>query len=88
MDGESETVNPVARTGILLIFYVQFSSISYLQSITNSTFQILEVVRSHYDSLTLKLHESLDAYERYTERAPVAAFLSTIVRMNLDILKI
>lgn len=41
--------------------------------------QILEVVRSHYDSLTLKLHESLDAYERYAERPPVAAFLSSIV---------
>ena len=41
--------------------------------------QILEVVRGHYDSLTLKLHDSLDAYERYSERPPVAAFLSSIV---------
>jgi hypothetical protein len=45
----------------------------------NSSVKILEVVRSHYDSLTLKLHESLDAYERYAERPPVAAFLSSIV---------
>nr|CAG4641506.1 EOG090X027A [Eurycercus lamellatus] len=47
--------------------------------------QILEVVRSHYDSLTLKLHESLDAYERYAERPPVAAFLSSILRSVVSV---
>jgi len=47
--------------------------------------QILEVVRSHYDSLTLKLHDSLDTYERYAERAPVAAFLSTILRSVVSV---
>jgi len=52
---------------------------------TPSQEQILEVVRSHYDSLTLKLHESLDAYERYAERAPVAAFLSTILRSVVSV---
>nr|SVE70289.1 EOG090X027A [Daphnia similis]SVE70913.1 EOG090X027A [Daphnia similis]SVE71544.1 EOG090X027A [Daphnia similis]SVE72177.1 EOG090X027A [Daphnia similis] len=49
--------------------------------------QILEVVRSHYDSLTLKLHESLDAYERYAERPPVAAFLSSILRSVVSVIR-
>jgi len=52
---------------------------------TPSQEQILEVVRSHYDSLTLKLHDSLDTYERYAERAPVAAFLSTILRSVVSV---
>nr|CAG4647713.1 EOG090X027A [Moina brachiata]SVE92880.1 EOG090X027A [Moina brachiata] len=52
---------------------------------TPSEEQILEVVRSHYDSLTLKLHESLDAYERYAERPPVAAFLSSILRSVVSV---
>lgn len=47
--------------------------------------QILDVVRAHYDSLTLKLHESLDAYERYAERPPVAAFLSSILRSVVSV---
>nr|CAG4646860.1 EOG090X027A [Megafenestra aurita]SVE92257.1 EOG090X027A [Megafenestra aurita] len=49
--------------------------------------QILEVVRSHYDSLTLKLHESLDAYERYAERPPVVAFLSSILRSVVSVIR-
>nr|CAG4649140.1 EOG090X027A [Scapholeberis mucronata]SVE93484.1 EOG090X027A [Scapholeberis mucronata] len=49
--------------------------------------QILEVVRTHYDSLTLKLHESLDAYERYAERPPVAAFLSSILRSVVSVIR-
>nr|CAG4638292.1 EOG090X027A [Cyclestheria hislopi] len=52
---------------------------------TPSQEQILEIVRSHYDSLTLKLHESLDAYERYAERPPVVAFLSSILRSVVSI---
>ncbi|GIY98724.1 armadillo-like helical domain-containing protein 3 [Caerostris extrusa] len=30
--------------------------------------QVLEVVRSNYDTLTLKLYDNLDQYEKYTEK--------------------
>merc|ERR550519_536851 len=42
--------------------------------------QILEVVRANYDSLTLKLQESLDQYEHYVESPTYTAFFTTLVR--------
>ncbi|XP_046386239.1 armadillo-like helical domain-containing protein 3 [Ischnura elegans] len=42
--------------------------------------QILEVVRSNYDSLTLKLQDSLDQYERYSEKPRHSAFFTAMVR--------
>lgn len=42
--------------------------------------QILEVVRKNYDSLTLKLQDSLDQYERYSEKPKHAAFFTNMVR--------
>ncbi|XP_063221332.1 armadillo-like helical domain-containing protein 3 [Bacillus rossius redtenbacheri] len=47
---------------------------------TPSEDQILEVVRKNYDSLTLKLHDSLDQYERYAEKPRHAAFFTAMVR--------
>ncbi|CAG0914518.1 unnamed protein product [Notodromas monacha] len=41
--------------------------------------QVLDVVRQNYDSLTLKLQESLDQYERYSEK-PHQAFFTQMVR--------
>lgn len=41
--------------------------------------QVLEVVRKNYD-LTLKLQDSLDHYERYSERPKHTAFFTSIVR--------
>lgn len=42
--------------------------------------QILEVVRQNYDSLTLKLQDSLDQYERYSEHPRHASFFTAVVR--------
>jgi hypothetical protein len=47
---------------------------------TPSEDQILDVVRKNYDSLTLKLQDSLDQYERYTEKPRHAAFFTAMVR--------
>uniref|UniRef100_A0A146L9F2 UPF0668 protein C10orf76 n=4 Tax=Lygus hesperus TaxID=30085 RepID=A0A146L9F2_LYGHE len=47
---------------------------------TPSEDQILEVVRKNYDSLTLKLQDSLDQYERYTENPKYSAFFTAMVR--------
>lgn len=46
---------------------------------TPSEDQILEVVRKNYD-LTLKLQDSLDHYERYSEKPKHIAFFTNIVK--------
>ncbi|XP_071828309.1 armadillo-like helical domain-containing protein 3 [Apostichopus japonicus] len=42
--------------------------------------QVLEVVKSNYDTLTLKLQDSLDQYERYAEKPKQSAFFTALVR--------
>uniref|UniRef100_A0A452SFA4 Armadillo-like helical domain-containing protein n=1 Tax=Ursus americanus TaxID=9643 RepID=A0A452SFA4_URSAM len=42
--------------------------------------QVLEVVRANYDTLTLKLQDGLDQYERYSEQHKEAAFFKELVR--------
>ncbi|XP_033632908.1 armadillo-like helical domain-containing protein 3 [Asterias rubens] len=42
--------------------------------------QVLEVVRTNYDTLTLKLQDSLDQYERYAEKPKETAFFTLLVR--------
>lgn len=44
--------------------------------------QVLEVVRSNYDTLTLKLQDGLDQFERYSEQPKEAAFFKELVRMG------
>lgn len=46
--------------------------------------QVLEVVRNNYDSLTLKLHDSLDQYEKYAEKPQHANFFANMVRSILS----
>lgn len=41
--------------------------------------QVLEVVRSNYDTLTLKLQDGLDQFERYSEQPKEAAFFKELV---------
>lgn len=43
-------------------------------------FQVLEVVRNNYDTLTLKLYDNLDQFERYTEKPIETAFFTPLVR--------
>lgn len=54
---------------------------------TPSEDQILDVVRKNYDSLTLKLQDSLDQYERYTENPRHSAFFTAMVRNVVTDLK-
>uniref|UniRef100_A0A4W3GV85 Armadillo like helical domain containing 3 n=1 Tax=Callorhinchus milii TaxID=7868 RepID=A0A4W3GV85_CALMI len=50
--------------------------------------QVLEVVRSNYDTLTLKLQDGLDQYERYSEQPREAAFFKELVRsISLNVRK-
>ncbi|XP_038045542.1 armadillo-like helical domain-containing protein 3 [Patiria miniata] len=42
--------------------------------------QVLEVVRTNYDTLTLKLQDSLDQYVRYAEKPKETAFFTLLVR--------
>lgn len=46
--------------------------------------QVLEVVRSNYDTLTLKLQDGLDQYERYSEQHKEAAFFKELVSVSLS----
>ncbi|XP_078588857.1 armadillo-like helical domain-containing protein 3 isoform X1 [Branchiostoma floridae x Branchiostoma japonicum] len=55
-----------------------WSAANHLSSLTED--QVLEVVRSNYDTLTLKLQESLDQYERYAEKPKESAFFTQLVR--------
>lgn len=50
--------------------------------------QVLEVVKGNYDSLTLKLQDSLDQFERYSEKPRENAFFTQLVRsIVLDVRK-
>ncbi|GBO01483.1 UPF0668 protein C10orf76 [Araneus ventricosus] len=42
--------------------------------------EVLDVVRSNYDTLTLKLYDNLDQYEKYTEKPIESAFFTPLVR--------
>ncbi|GFT69451.1 armadillo-like helical domain-containing protein 3 [Nephila pilipes] len=42
--------------------------------------QVLDVVKSNYDTLTLKLYDNLDQYEKYTEKPIETAFFTPLVR--------
>ncbi|KAF8785102.1 Armadillo-like helical domain-containing [Argiope bruennichi] len=42
--------------------------------------QVLDVVRNNYDTLTLKLYDNLDQYEKYTEKPIESAFFTPLVR--------
>ncbi|KAK2143975.1 hypothetical protein LSH36_795g00020 [Paralvinella palmiformis] len=55
-----------------------WAAANQLSSLTEE--QVLEVVRSNYDSLTLKLQDNLDQYERYTEKPKETAFFTQLVR--------
>lgn len=50
---------------------------------TPSEEQILEIVKKNYDSLTLKLQDFLDHYERYSEKPHYTQFFSNMVKSIL-----
>lgn len=49
-----------------------WSTANHVASLTEQ--QVLDIVRSNYDSLTLKLEEDLDHYERYSETNEIQYF--------------
>ena len=44
--------------------------------------QVLDVVRGNYDTLTLKLQDSLDQYERYSEKPKETSFFTQLVNIE------
>lgn len=54
-----------------------WAAVNHLSSLTEE--QVLEVVKSNYDTLTLKLHDTLDQYERYSEKPKESAFFTQTV---------
>ncbi|XP_059152994.1 armadillo-like helical domain-containing protein 3 [Physella acuta] len=55
-----------------------WAAANHLSSLTEE--QVLEVVRGNYDTLTLKLQDSLDQFERYSEKPRETAFFTHQVR--------
>ncbi|XP_046565676.1 armadillo-like helical domain-containing protein 3 [Haliotis rubra] len=56
-----------------------WAAANHLSSLTEE--QVLEVVKSNYDTLTLKLQDSLDQYERYSEKPKETGFFTQLVRL-------
>lgn len=46
--------------------------------------QVLAIVKNNYDTLTLKLQDSLDQYERYAEKPKETAFFTQLVRTVVE----
>ncbi|XP_064465666.1 armadillo-like helical domain-containing protein 3 isoform X2 [Ornithodoros turicata] len=55
-----------------------WSASNHLTALTEE--QVLDVVRCNYDTLTLKLQDNLDQYERYSEKPKETAFFLHMVR--------
>ncbi|XP_042314435.1 armadillo-like helical domain-containing protein 3, partial [Sceloporus undulatus] len=55
-----------------------YAAVNHISQLSEE--QVLEVVRSNYDTLTLKLQDGLDQYERYSEQHKEAAFFKELVR--------
>jgi len=70
--------------GILSHFTPKIDEFLTSQNISTPTEeQIIEVVRQNYDSLTLKILDSLDHYERYSEVPKYSSFFTSIVRVMI-----
>uniref|UniRef100_A0A6I8R8T8 Armadillo like helical domain containing 3 n=1 Tax=Xenopus tropicalis TaxID=8364 RepID=A0A6I8R8T8_XENTR len=55
-----------------------YAAVNHISQLSEE--QVLEVVRSNYDTLTLKLQDGLDQYERYSEQHKEAAFFKELAR--------
>uniref|UniRef100_A0A8C3U0J2 Armadillo like helical domain containing 3 n=1 Tax=Catharus ustulatus TaxID=91951 RepID=A0A8C3U0J2_CATUS len=55
-----------------------YAAVNHISQLSED--QVLEVVRSNYDTLTLKLQDGLDQYERYSEQHKEATFFKELVR--------
>lgn len=55
-----------------------WAAVNHLSSLTSE--QVHEVIRGNYDTLTLKLQDNLDNYEKYVEKPKEASFFTHLVR--------
>uniref|UniRef100_A0A8C5MFB3 Armadillo-like helical domain-containing protein n=1 Tax=Leptobrachium leishanense TaxID=445787 RepID=A0A8C5MFB3_9ANUR len=55
-----------------------YAAVNHISQLSED--QVLEVVRSNYDTLTLKLQDGLDQYERYSEQHREATFFKELAR--------
>lgn len=55
-----------------------WAAVNHLSSLTSE--QVLEVIRGNYDTLTLKLQDNLDNYEKYIEKPKESSFFTQLVR--------
>ncbi|MEE6486111.1 hypothetical protein FKM82_014508 [Ascaphus truei] len=55
-----------------------YAAVNHISQLSED--QVLEVVRSNYDTLTLKLQDGLDQYERYSEQHKEATFFKELAR--------
>uniref|UniRef100_A0AAQ5Z455 Armadillo-like helical domain-containing protein n=1 Tax=Amphiprion ocellaris TaxID=80972 RepID=A0AAQ5Z455_AMPOC len=63
-----------------------YAAVNHISQLSEE--QVLEVVRSNYDTLTLKLQDGLDQFERYSEQPKEAAFFKELVRsISLNVRK-
>lgn len=76
----------VVKTGARVVICLSLGSSCAEESVDTDScavfgcfWQVLEVVRSNYDTLTLKLQDGLDQYERYSEQHKEAAFFKELV---------
>ncbi|KAL2089840.1 hypothetical protein ACEWY4_014528 [Coilia grayii] len=63
-----------------------YAAVNHISQLSED--QVLDVVRSNYDTLTLKLQDGLDQFERYSEQPKEAAFFKELVRsISLNVRK-
>ncbi|XP_052395110.1 armadillo-like helical domain-containing protein 3 isoform X2 [Carassius gibelio] len=63
-----------------------YAAVNHISQLSED--QVLEVVRSNYDTLTLKLQDALDQFERYSEQPREAGFFKELVRsISLNVRK-
>ncbi|KAK2816596.1 hypothetical protein Q7C36_022867 [Tachysurus vachellii] len=63
-----------------------YAAVNHISQLSED--QVLEVVCSNYDTLTLKLQDGLDQFERYSEQPKETAFFKELVRsINLNVRK-
>ncbi|XP_028403194.1 armadillo-like helical domain-containing protein 3 [Dendronephthya gigantea] len=55
-----------------------WAAVNHLSSMTSE--QVLDVIRGNYDTLTLKLQDNLDNYEKYVEKPKESSFFTQLVR--------
>uniref|UniRef100_A0A8C1DVM2 Armadillo like helical domain containing 3 n=2 Tax=Cyprinus carpio TaxID=7962 RepID=A0A8C1DVM2_CYPCA len=63
-----------------------YATVNHISQLSED--QVLEVVRTNYDTLTLKLQDGLDQFERYSEQPREAGFFKELVRsISLNVRK-